>query len=118
MNDACAEKYACYGPPWTLPLDSEFLLSLFSLYLAPIVYFVIFLYLDQVLPSEYGVAKHPLFCFIHTSERLSRQELKGKNSQTKNKTNVSEMEQQTLLPAGTKRQMRTRKKSIEVLLWY
>jgi hypothetical protein len=110
MNDACAEKYSCYGPPWTLPLHSEFLLSLLSLYLAPIVYFVIFLYLDQVLPSEYGIAKHPLFCFIYTNKKLTHQELKQKNSRTATKPSESEMEQQTLLSYGTQKQ--TQKKQV------
>jgi hypothetical protein len=29
-----------------------------------VLYFSAFLYLDQVLPSAYGVPQHPLFCFM------------------------------------------------------
>lgn len=29
-----------------------------------ILFMLLFVYLDQVLPSEFGVRKHPLFCFM------------------------------------------------------
>jgi len=26
-----------------------------------VIYFILYLYFDQIIPNEYGVAKHPLF---------------------------------------------------------
>jgi hypothetical protein len=100
MNEACAEKYACYGPPWTLSKKSEFIWCLVALYIAAVVYFVVFLYLDQVLPSEYGVTKHPLFCFIDLNKKENKSK---KHSKTKyiinDESNVGE-EQRLLLSEG------------------
>jgi ABC-type multidrug transport system ATPase subunit len=100
MNDACAEKYSCYGPPWTLSLDSELMLCLCALYAAPIFYFVVFLYFDQVVPSEYGVAKHPLFCFLGTDKNTRPKEFVRVGSLESNKSE-SDIEQQTLLLGDT-----------------
>ena len=63
MNIACAEQQRCYGPLWTIPFSDEVPLALIFLYICGIVYFVVFLYLDAVLPREYGVPKSPLFLF-------------------------------------------------------
>eukprot|EP00002_Diphylleia_rotans_P007930 TRINITY_DN1758_c0_g1_i16.p1 TRINITY_DN1758_c0_g1~~TRINITY_DN1758_c0_g1_i16.p1 ORF type:complete len:1757 (-),score=347.90 TRINITY_DN1758_c0_g1_i16:421-5691(-) len=60
LNDACAREYVCYQ--WNdLEPDDEMTTVLWSLYLNALSYFILAFYLDEVLPSEYGVPKHPLF---------------------------------------------------------
>lgn len=61
LNDACALQGLCYGPITHLTWHDPFSKSLLALYLAGIGYYLLFLYLDAVLPREYGVPKHPLF---------------------------------------------------------
>lgn len=66
LNDACALQGLCYGPITHLRWSDEFAKCLLALYLAGILFYVLFLYLDAVLPREYGIPKHPLFflpCF-------------------------------------------------------
>jgi len=63
LNDACAEKQFCYGPIWSIDPTDEVVPPLASLYAAAVFFFIVFLYLDAVLPREFGVPKHPLFCF-------------------------------------------------------
>jgi ABC-type multidrug transport system ATPase subunit len=38
LNDACAQRFSCYGPLWTLSIDDEFIDCLFFLYGAALVY--------------------------------------------------------------------------------
>ena len=66
LNDACALQGQCYGPITHLTWGDEFSKCLLAIYLAGIIYYILFLYLDAVLPREYGIPKHPLFflpCF-------------------------------------------------------
>jgi ATP-binding cassette subfamily A (ABC1) protein 3 len=37
--------------------------SLIQIICSYIIYLLLFLYFDQVIPNEYGIAKHPLFIF-------------------------------------------------------
>eukprot|EP01113_Clastostelium_recurvatum_P037192 TRINITY_DN5407_c1_g1_i1.p1 TRINITY_DN5407_c1_g1~~TRINITY_DN5407_c1_g1_i1.p1 ORF type:complete len:917 (-),score=122.67 TRINITY_DN5407_c1_g1_i1:648-3347(-) len=50
-------------PDWQFFVHSELLTSFFSMLLCSVAYIVLGLYLDVVLPREYGVRKHPLFMF-------------------------------------------------------
>ena len=82
LNNACNTNFACYGSLATLSPHDELascLLALlfdsmffYILYLLLLFYFYLFLhfiflkmqrylYLDNVMPREFGVAKHPLF---------------------------------------------------------
>jgi ABC-type multidrug transport system ATPase subunit len=61
LNDACALQGLCYGPITHLRWSDPFSKALLALYLAGFGYYVLFLYLDAVLPREYGIPKHPLF---------------------------------------------------------
>jgi hypothetical protein len=62
LNQSCAQKGICYNAIWSLSSSDEFFWPMSMLYATGVVYFVVFLYLDAVLPREYGVPKHPLFC--------------------------------------------------------
>eukprot|EP01128_Nolandella_sp_AFSM9_P010418 TRINITY_DN7197_c0_g1_i1.p1 TRINITY_DN7197_c0_g1~~TRINITY_DN7197_c0_g1_i1.p1 ORF type:complete len:1837 (-),score=357.54 TRINITY_DN7197_c0_g1_i1:66-5192(-) len=61
MNYACATSLMCYGPITELPVSDEIVSCIISLALCTVCYLVLFLYLDAVLPREYGIPKHPLF---------------------------------------------------------
>lgn len=61
LNDACALQGQCYGPITKLRWGDEFSKALLAIYLAGIIFYILFLYLDAVLPREYGIPKHPLF---------------------------------------------------------
>lgn len=43
-------------------VDQETFNCLIAIYVGAVVYFVLAIYLNQVVPSMYGVPKHPLFC--------------------------------------------------------
>uniref|UniRef100_A0A6B2L4B2 ABC transporter domain-containing protein n=1 Tax=Arcella intermedia TaxID=1963864 RepID=A0A6B2L4B2_9EUKA len=60
MNYACSTSYACYSHVQLVPGD-ELLTCIISLFICGVVYFILYLYFDAVLPQEYGVPKHPLF---------------------------------------------------------
>ncbi len=60
---ACAIENVCYGNVWEIPANEEMANVLGMLAFDAVLYFVLFLYLDQVLPKSFGIAKHPLFCF-------------------------------------------------------
>ena len=62
MNDRCAQDYACYGQLWEIDASDELWHSVAALFIGGVVYFLLGLYLDAVLPQAYGVRKHPLFC--------------------------------------------------------
>ena len=64
LNDACAEKHICYGPLWKLSGQDEVLPPIIAMFISGVVFFMLFLYLDAVLPRQFGVPKHPLFCFL------------------------------------------------------
>src|SRR4051812_36278659 len=64
MNFACATAKQCYGPLWEIPYSDELAVDIVSLGVAAIVFWIVFIYLDAVLPTEFGVPKSPLF-FIH-----------------------------------------------------
>mmetsp|Transcript_15183 Transcript_15183/g.23446 ORF Transcript_15183/g.23446 Transcript_15183/m.23446 type:complete len:88 (-) Transcript_15183:1090-1353(-) len=42
-----------------------------TLYLNAILYFLLALYCDQVVPQQYGIPKHPLFLFEELIKRVS-----------------------------------------------
>lgn len=46
-------------------VDQETFNCLIAIYVGAVVYFVLAIYLNQVVPSMYGVPKHPLFCLRH-----------------------------------------------------
>jgi hypothetical protein len=77
MNYACATALQCYGPLWTLSFDTELVHCIVALFGMAFVYFFLFLYLDAVLPREYGIPKHPLF-FLHSLADLWRSLFKKK----------------------------------------
>ncbi len=73
MNYVCAANYQCYGPITSnyiiflltfilaLTFSDELSKVLIFLYLDAALIFLLSLYLEAVLPREYGVPKHPLF---------------------------------------------------------
>jgi ABC-type multidrug transport system fused ATPase/permease subunit len=97
MNDACAEKHLCVGPVWTLPFDDELTACLIALFVAAVVYFILFLYLDAVLPRQYGVPKHPLFIFFAIAEVFGSCCKKGPSADSlrrlQNKERIDEAEE-------------------------
>eukprot|EP01138_Halocafeteria_seosinensis_P011339 gb/GECG01011582.1/.p1 GENE.gb/GECG01011582.1/~~gb/GECG01011582.1/.p1 ORF type:complete len:2138 (+),score=187.49 gb/GECG01011582.1/:1-6414(+) len=63
MNFACIFRRHCLGEfHEAMNPDSEITVAIASLYACSVGYMVLALYLEQVLPREYGVPKHPLFC--------------------------------------------------------
>jgi ABC-type multidrug transport system ATPase subunit len=59
----CIAKQACYtSVAQAMAPGGEVLPAIVSMYVDAVVFLVMGLYLDQVLPRRYGVAKHPLFC--------------------------------------------------------
>eukprot|EP01091_Cochliopodium_minus_P001939 TRINITY_DN1188_c0_g2_i2.p1 TRINITY_DN1188_c0_g2~~TRINITY_DN1188_c0_g2_i2.p1 ORF type:complete len:1683 (-),score=415.80 TRINITY_DN1188_c0_g2_i2:354-4655(-) len=61
MNTKCINQLACYGSLGGIRIEDEFAQDLIWLFADAIIFFVLHLYLDQVLPREWGVPKHPLF---------------------------------------------------------
>lgn len=70
MNDRCTAFLDCYGPLSDIPADDELLPVLASLYICAAAYFLAGLYMDSVLPSQFGVPRHPLFP-LHTAWRAA-----------------------------------------------
>ncbi len=63
ITKACTFDNICYGNVWHINRDDEMAAVLGMLAFDAVFYFVLFLYLDQVMPKTFGIAKHPLFCF-------------------------------------------------------
>lgn len=63
ITAACTLDNVCYGNVWNIRSNDEMAAVLGMLAFDAVFYFVLFLYLDQVMPRTYGIAKHPLFCF-------------------------------------------------------
>lgn len=73
MNFRCAQGPSCYGHFTDISFDDEIVACLIALFatafgrqsyeliLIMIGYFTLFLYLDAVLPREYGIPEKPLF---------------------------------------------------------
>ncbi|EAR92762.2 ABC transporter family protein (macronuclear) [Tetrahymena thermophila SB210] len=60
------------------------------------VYIILYFYLDQVIPNEYGVSKHPLFFVINLfkkSDKTSSNRLKSKNNSLIQPLNQNDEEQ-------------------------
>lgn len=53
-------------------MHNEINLCLKSIYLNPLIYFVLALYLNEVLPQQYGIPKHPLFFMESFIKLLSK----------------------------------------------
>ena len=70
-------------------VDQETYQCLIAIYAGALVYFVLAIYLNQVVPSVYGVPKHPLFClrrFIKstaTPDQSDQSELIGEDEDSK-----------------------------------
>ena len=70
-------------------MDQETYQCLIAIYAGALVYFVLAIYLNQVVPSVYGVPKHPLFClrrFIKstaTPDQSDQSELIGEDEDSK-----------------------------------
>lgn len=62
MNFHCAAYLDCYGSPFSLSASDELVTIIASLYINAVVYMLVGAYLDQVLPAQYGVPRHPCFC--------------------------------------------------------
>lgn len=92
MNNACAESFTCYGPVTSWGWEDELTKVIFFLYLDAFMFLIVGLYLDAVLPREFGIRKHPLFFLKPLANKLfpsrfdSKKELK--------KTNLKEEEQE------------------------
>ena len=63
-------------------VGSQMFYILLFLYIDMIIYFVLALYLDQVLPSEYGVPKHPLFFMDPLKRYIQSKRSKGSESES------------------------------------
>jgi len=88
MNYACAANYNCYGPINSISQSNELINVLIFMYVDAFILFVLFLYLEAVLPKQYGVPKHPLFFLKKIYELFMK--IKKKIISTKNlKTNDS-----------------------------
>lgn len=62
-------------------VGSQMFYILLFLYLDMIIYFVLAFYLDQVLPSEYGVPKHPLFFMDPLKKFIQSKRSKGSSAE-------------------------------------
>jgi len=69
LNKACAFEYQCYGAFSTISGTDEFYHVITALFLDGFVYYILYLYLDNIMPREFGVPKHPLF-FLETFKKL------------------------------------------------
>lgn len=76
FTKACTQENQCYVPLWELQSSDEMTGVLGMLVLDAVVYFLLFLYLDQVLPRSYGIPKHPLF-FLQPLTKLCRRRNNG-----------------------------------------
>lgn len=84
MNYACAQKFSCYGPIFQLPFSDELVQCTVALYIASVLYWILFLYLDSVLPREYGIPKPPLF-FLDPIINLFRKKRRDRFGKLKKK---------------------------------
>lgn len=63
MNFACVFRRHCLGTfSEAMAEDGEITVGIVSLYACAVGYMILGLYLDEVLPKQYGVPKRPLFC--------------------------------------------------------
>ncbi len=74
LNFSCAAKLACYE---SLAWDSEVTVALAFLLFDAIWMTLAALYLDSVVPSEYGVPKHPCWCLRSSSSSSSSSSCSG-----------------------------------------
>ncbi|KAH3757745.1 ABC transporter [Pelomyxa schiedti] len=72
MNAACALLYQCYGPLTDMPFENEMSNVLISLFVDTILYFILALYLEAVLPQGTGVPSHPLFFLQPIVDRIKK----------------------------------------------
>jgi len=70
LSEACS-WYQCISN-WRYVPD-EIHEELKALYTTAVVYMILALYLNQIVPQEFGVAKHPLFFLEGTIKRLNPQ---------------------------------------------
>ena len=61
MNMSCLNNLSCYGSLGTIKIQDELALDFIWLFADAIIYLLLHIYFDQVLPREWGVPKHPLF---------------------------------------------------------
>jgi len=71
FTKACTLDNACYPHLWNLHFNDEMSTVLIMMSFDAVFFFVLFLYLDQVLPRSYGIPKHPLF-FLQPLLKLCR----------------------------------------------
>lgn len=63
LNSACSKNFRCYGPLTSFfSLNDEFSIAVIALLVGGVVYFFLFLYLDAVIPQEFGIPESPLLC--------------------------------------------------------
>ncbi len=43
-------------------------------------YFMLYFYLNEIVPNQYGIQRHPLFCFMRSEEEIRVKKLKKKFS--------------------------------------
>jgi hypothetical protein len=58
MNYVCTTEFQCYI---SLPVSDELTHAIIAMWVEAVIFLVAGLYLDQVLPRQFGVRRHPLF---------------------------------------------------------
>jgi ABC-type multidrug transport system ATPase subunit len=74
MNWRCSAKLHCYKIE-EFSADDELATCMFFMLFDFVVYFALALYLDEVLPSQWGVPKHPCWCIKSSEAKKSSSEL-------------------------------------------
>jgi ABC-type glutathione transport system ATPase component len=60
-------------------LNSEMKTCLIILYIAPIIYIILGIYLYEVIPQQFGVRKHPLFCIKKLLKRRKKKAIRSRS---------------------------------------
>ena len=92
-NFSCAALLNCYGSLSSLSVGDEISECLFYLLFDAIWILLLALYLDQVVPSQWGVSKHPCFCCTLCEKR---------NNNTNNNTNNDDSSRLSIVEDQTK----------------
>lgn len=64
---------------FAFPTDIEFSAgsAIIEMAVMVIFYIVLYFYLDQVMPNEYGISKHPFFCLKRKNDKINESKFLG-----------------------------------------
>lgn len=92
MNYACAANYSCYGPLTSLSVNDELSHTIIALYVSAVVILLLSIYLDNVVPHDYGVSKHPLFFLQPLIQRFKAKKETGERTSLIDLQNIEDFD--------------------------